>query len=682
MIPMNHKYQIIFKLAILFICWLPAISYSEALTKSETMNDDMLLQEIPSAFDASKYEHPVSGASKYDQTVTAAPSSVSVITAEEIKNYGYRNLAEILNSVRGFYVTYDRQYRFLGVRGFGLPGDYNSRILVLIDGHRLNDNIYDSALIDTAFPIDIDLIDHIEVIRGPSSSIYGSNAFFAIINIFTRTGRSLAGTEISGEAGTFSSYKSRLSYGNKFPNGLEMLLSASYLSSDGDDRLFFREFNSPETNNGIAKDLDDDEFKSFFSTLRYRDFTLQGVVHTREKAIPTAAWGTVFNERMSSDDDTAWLDAKYDHIFENQASILARINYNYYRYTGDYPFSWEPMYPDTIYNSDDVTGQWIRGEVQFTKTLIDVHKGTIGLDGQYNLQQDQRNYDHITNGVNLDDKRNSHYCGIYLQDEYTISHNLTLTAGIRLDYYNTFGATINPRAALVYNPFEKSTFKFIYGRAFRAPNAYELYYHDGPATQKSNPGLSPETIDTYELVFEQTLGKYYRGSVAGFYNSIENLISLRTDTTDGLLVFDNVDEANTKGIECEIEGKWPGGHEGRIGYTLQETKNAETGKILVNSPKNLIKLNCIGALIKEKLFLGVEEQYTSRKKTISGNLTDDFFITNVTLSGRNIFKTLEVSGSVYNLFDEKYEYPGSEEHTQDTIEQDGRTFRIKFTYSF
>lgn len=308
---MNHKYQIIFKLAILFICWLPAISYSEALTKSETMNDDMLLQEIPSAFDASKYEHPVSGASKYDQTVTAAPSSVSVITAEEIKNYGYRNLAEILNSVRGFYVTYDRQYRFLGVRGFGLPGDYNSRILVLIDGHRLNDNIYDSALIDTAFPIDIDLIDHIEVIRGPSSSIYGSNAFFAIINIFTRTGRSLAGTEISGEAGTFSSYKSRLSYGNKFPNGLEMLLSASYLSSDGDDRLFFREFNSPETNNGIAKDLDDDEFKSFFSTLRYRDFTLQGVVHTREKAIPTAAWGTVFNERMSSTDDTAWLDAKY-----------------------------------------------------------------------------------------------------------------------------------------------------------------------------------------------------------------------------------------------------------------------------------------------------------------------------------------------------------------------------------
>ena len=96
----------------------------------------------------------------------------------------------------------------------------------------------------------------------------------------------------------------------------------------------------------------------------------------------------------------------------------------------------------------------------------------------------------------------------------------------------------------------------------------------------------------------------------------------------------------------------------------------------------MVKLNLIGALLKEKVFLGVEEQYSGKRKTISNNFADDFFITNVTLSGRNIFKTLEVSGSVYNLFDKNYVDPASEEHLQDTIEQDGRTFRIKLTYSF
>ncbi|NUO09939.1 MAG: TonB-dependent receptor [Candidatus Brocadia sp.] len=80
--------------------------------------------------------------------------------------------------------------------------------------------------------------------------------------------------------------------------------------------------------------------------------------------------------------------------------------------------------------------------------------------------------------------------------------------------------------------------------------------------------------------------------------------------------------------------------------------------------------------------MGIEEQYTSRRKTISDNFADSFFITNATLYGRNIWKTLEVSGSVYNLLDKRYDHPASEEHLVDTIQQDGRIFRIKLTYSF
>lgn len=163
---------------------------------------------------------------------------------------------------------------------------------------------------------------------------------------------------------------------------------------------------------------------------------------------------------------------------------------------------------------------------------------------------------------------------------------------------------------------------------------------------------------------------------------MKDLISLTTDPGDGLLVFDNVDNVDAKGIELEMEGKWPGGHEGRISYTLQETENKETGKTVVNSPEHLLKLNLIGALLKEKVFLGVEEQYTGRRKTVSDNFAEDFFITNVTLYTRNIFKTLEISGSVYNVFDKRYDDPGDDAQLQDVIEQDGRTFRLKLTYAF
>ena len=160
----------------------------------------------------------VYGASKHEQKVTEAPASVTIITSEEIQKYGYRTLADILRNVRGFYVTSDRNYSFVGVRGFGRPGDYNSRILLLVDGHQLNENIYDAANLGAEFPIDVDLIDRVEVIRGPNSSLYLASAFLGVINIITKRGRDLRNVSASGELASFDTYKGRLSYGNRFAN--------------------------------------------------------------------------------------------------------------------------------------------------------------------------------------------------------------------------------------------------------------------------------------------------------------------------------------------------------------------------------------------------------------------------------------------------------------------------------
>src|SRR6185295_4844201 len=118
-----------------------------------------------------------------------------IVTADEIKKFGHRTLAEVLRSVRGIYVTYDRNYANFGIRGFDRPGDFNTRVLLLVDGHRMNDNLYDSALLGSEATLDLDLIDRVEVIRGPSSSIYGNSAFFGVINIITRRGGQIDGAE-------------------------------------------------------------------------------------------------------------------------------------------------------------------------------------------------------------------------------------------------------------------------------------------------------------------------------------------------------------------------------------------------------------------------------------------------------------------------------------------------------
>jgi len=285
-----------------------------------------------------EFEVPkVYGASKMEQKSSEAPSSVSLITADEIKRYGYRTLAEAIQSVQGFNVSYDRNYSFLGARGINL-GDFNSRILVLVDGHRINNNLTDGAYLDTAAFIDIDLVDRIEIIRGPGSVLYGNNAFFGVINVITRNGGQVNGAEVSGEYGSFDSYKGRFSYGQSFTNGLQFLFSGSLYDSAGEEDLFYKEFNTPAQNNGIAHDLDDDAFKSFFGSISYQGLTLEGGYLWREKGNPTAQYGTTFNDpRLRTTDERGYVNLKYTRSFENLFDLTAQVYYDRNNFSIGYP---------------------------------------------------------------------------------------------------------------------------------------------------------------------------------------------------------------------------------------------------------------------------------------------------------------------------------------------------------
>lgn len=641
---------------------LPDLPASSAPTVGS--EESLVFQNIPSVY----------GAVKYDQKVTEAPASITIITADQIKKYGYRNFTQILDSVPGFFTTNDRNYDYVGTRGFNRPGDYNSRVLLLIDNHRLNDAVFDQAPVGNDGPIDVDLIDRVEIIRGPSSSLYGTNAFFGVINVITKRGKDLKGLEMSGEAGTFDSYKSRVSYGNKLNNGLEFLVSGSYLDSVGPRDLSYKEFNAPATNNGHAIKSDSENFQNIFAKASYGDFTLQGGYVSRKKKVPTASFGTVFNSGADGTlDQRGYLDLKYQHEFSSDLTLNARGYYDRYYYRGDFTYD----YPPSTLNQDRTLAQQGGAELSVVKRLFNRHKVILGTEYRNQFQTDQSNKDEAPPTTYLDDHRSSTVWAVFGQEEWAITDHLLLNAGIRHDHYSTFGGTTNPRAGLIYN-WTNTTAKLLYGRAFRAPNPFEQHYTN--TTSLPNLTLAPERITTYEAVVEQSITNNLRMSATLYHYQISGLIS-QVDV-GGLLQYQNVDDVKANGLELALEGKWPSEVQGRLSYALQKATDDSTAMRFSNSPQSLAKLNVIVPLFSDKLFGGLESRYTSRRNTLAGNQAKEVFLTNLSLFSQKLVKGWELSGQASNLFNYHYGDPGAGDHVQDTIEQNGRTFWVKLKYRF
>ena len=539
---------------------------------SEILGEAALFQEVPS----------VTAASKYEQDPREAPASITVITRDDIDRYGYRTLAEALNSVRGFFTSYDRNYTYVAVRGFTLPGDYNTRILLLVDGHRLNDNVADAAYVGTESALDMSTVDRVEIIRGAASSLYGTNAFYAVVNVITLSGRALQGGQVQADAGTFGAYRARGVYGQKARSGVEWLVAGGYYRTSGPD-LYFPEFDSPETNNGIASGLDGDRTADGFAKIAYQGWSLEAGVQGRRKEVPTASFGTTFDDpRLQTRDGHAFAVARYDHPFADLSRINVSVAYDRHRYRGTYPY-------DGVLQRDFQSGDWTTVEAQYVRPIGQRHKLVIGAEYRYNIRQDQALYDEDPFQSYLDDQRSSHVWAVFIQDEFRITRNLLLNAGLRHDDYETFGGTTNPRAALIYSLDDATTIKGLYGRAFRAPNLYELYAQDGGISQKPSERLRPETIESYELVAERLLTRGLRSTVSLYHFTAARLISIYADSTDGLLVFGNLGRVRSTGVEVETEAS-VGAVSARASYAFQRVRDADADEAPVNSPAHVGRL--------------------------------------------------------------------------------------------
>jgi iron complex outermembrane receptor protein len=610
---------------------------------------------------------PVFGASLRLQPVTEAPASVTIVTADDIRRYGYRTLADILEAVRGFYVTNDRNYSYVGIRGISQPGDYNTRVLLTINGHRINDGVYDQASIGADLGLDPMMIDRVEIIRGAGSSLYGTSAFLAVVNIITRTGNTMNPGTVWLNGGSQDTVSGGVAVAHTFSNGLAALLSASGSRSDGNSRLYFPEFDDPATNNGIAVNADAENARQIFGHVAFKHLRLTALASWRNKTVPTAAYDTTFNDPgLTTGDGRALLDLQYDRSF-GQTALTLRSYVNRYKYEGLYPYG-----EDGVFFDEAVAVVW-GGEARATRPLPGRQTLTLGGEFRNNVRQDQRGG---TDGVlEFDIRQSSRVVGLYVQDEVELTPRWRVIAGARYDDYAGF-SRLTPRAGLIFNPSTNGAVKYLYGTAFRAPNSYELDYYVPVAHEP----LGPERITTHEIVWEQYVSDWLRTSASVYRNDVRDLITLTT-SPDGELVFRNEGQMRGKGLGLEAEVRLRSGFQALGSYSLQESIDVESDADLINSPRHLARLRFSAAGPTDGSTFALESSYISSRRTIAGTHLSGTTVSNFTATwpiGPDAF----LEGSIRNLFAADYAEPASAEHLQASIPQDGRTTYIGLRWSF
>lgn len=177
------------------------------------------------------------------------------------------------------------------------------------------------------------------------------------------------------------------------------------------------------------------------------------------------------------------------------------------------------------------------------------------------------------------------------------------------------------------------------------------------------------------------MGAAGRATLSVYQNNVSDLISQMLDPNTGLLVFQNVARTRTRGAELGYEQSWPGGMRLRGSYSLQRSTDLDSGQTLLNSPRHLAKLNVTTPLWRDDVRLGLEAQYVGSRLAQAGR-AGGFWLANATLLATRLAPGLEMSASVYNLFDRRYADPAGPELAQAVIRQDGRAFRLKFTQTF
>ena len=645
----------------------------------------------------------VVAASRAIEQVEDAPSSVTLVGERELSAFAPPTIAEAVRGVPGVYLSDDRSYVALGMRGLGRLGSYGNRILVTYDGQPMNDDWIGSSYVGYDGLTDLGDVQRIEVVRGPGSVLYGTNALSGVINVVSRD-REKPG--VSAGISTNQTGVARARVRGDVEFGKDAGAWASVALGRGNGRQFrFPEYvGSPGAEDGVARNADGFEAGTFRGRAFWKFVSLQWSTHSYEKQLPTAEFGTRLGDsRTRQTDRRSYVELRAEPHVSDKVAVLSRLHWNHYTFRGAYARD----AAEGGLEIDTYRGSWLgleqRVEINATSRL----RFTFGGEGQLHYQVEQRVSDE--DGVYLDDTgkngRPFQVGALYALADATLSSRAQLSLGARLDAYSTFGSSLNPRAALITKPYDAGNTKFILGKAFRAPSTYELYYNDNGLTQVQSPRLRPESLYSLEVEHAHRFSASVVATAAAYGNYAARLIStLGSGTQADPLHYENErSPLVVLGGEFGLRREFRQGAMFALSYGFSLTRFLETNgagdlvslepaankRSVANAPIHLASLKGAIPIVNRALTFGsrltVEgprfDRYENRTDPSQGK-TDSAVILDMVFSGEEPRFGVRYAFGVYNALDWRYSVPVSTEFAQRRIAQDGRTFMANLDVKF
>lgn len=598
-------------------------------------------------------ETKVVGAAQFSQQLTDAPSAVSVVTAEEIRRYGYRTLAEILNNMRGLNIGFDGTYYFPGGRGYGQPGEYAGRVMLRIDGQPVADSFYNQIYLGEDGLLDTELIERVEYAPGPGAALYGNNAFLGVINVITIKGRDLDGGQVAGTAGSNQERKTRVTWGKRLDNGAEWLVSASTSRADLPDFRF----------NEISLKSNQDSQRLFLKGSQ-GPWSIEGAFSERKYLELMPAYDTSVH---MLDENSFWKlghDADHDNF---RTSI--RLAHGSYRYRSTFN---QPIEDGIRYTEDrGVDGRWWNLDAAVSSTAFVGHRLVLGAEHRDDYAQDQFQHRYFSNGYEYDKNHSSGSArtfSLYAQDEIALRHDLSLNLGLRVDRHSSGETAVrsNPRAALLYTGLMDTTLTLSHGIASRFASRKEKIFYELPDAES-------ERVTTTEFVADHRHGDF---------RLLGTLYRYRITDPIGRFSDPGLEWIDTQGAELEAEWQWRG-MQVRGSHTWQNSQD-NRDRELINSPRHLSKLQVSVPLVGERLRASLAARYVGSSLMAPGTRADSYAVADFTLTSQNLMQGVNITGAVRNVFDHHYKETSSFESdgSANQSEYGERSLWLSLEYAF
>lgn len=632
-------------------------------------------------------------ATKHTQTVGEAPAIANVITAEQIRRMGARDIMDVLRTIPGIGVT-RAAYGVEEVEVRGIKTLYSEKMKFLIDGHTASPNANGGF----AFAYDglpLNNVKRIEIMRGPGSALHGSNAMAAVINVITNEARDTERDTISVAAASYQTYKADAQLSNIFDNGLAAALFVDAYKTDG-ARLTVE--SDALGNSGKTDDWDRRIDVGLNASLE--EFTLHTRLSRRNRG-PYIGGAYALNDESEIDTMAFLLELGHQYAVTDKARLTSKVYYDQFRwdaYWELYPEGTGP-YAEGLVGNPYLKERTLGLELQWDHELSSDNRLTLGAVAENRRQYDvgQRTNFHpltfapappvqdVTAIGNWNRNEAREVQALYVQDVWQLRDGLDLTLGARHDRYSDFGHTTNPRAALVWGFREGWDAKLLYGTAFRAPTFTELYNQNNPSLW-GNPDLQAEKMRTYELSLGHMSGEV-RSRVSVFHNEFTDQITLGPSLVmPGFFQYENRGGATIDGLEAEAGYHFSRDSHVWINYTWQHPVDRDTGSRLPDVPTYKGNLG-FNAALSHGLNLNLNVFAIGPRPRSGGDARPQaggYALTDLTLLANGVRHGLDLSASVRNLFDKEYKDPAPANPggtLKNDFPREGRTLWLELTYA-